>query len=69
MSPIRAIAQTDDRRRVDAVEQRARLGGIEHWRLPGRHHVPGPGHRRGRVDRHHLAGHEPIEQATDRGEP
>jgi hypothetical protein len=27
---------------------------------PERHDVPGPAHRRGRVDRHHLAGHQPI---------
>ena len=32
-------------------------------------HVPRPAHRRGRVDRHDLAGHQPIEQMTDRGEP
>ena len=65
----RAIAQTDDGRRVNAVEQRARFRRIEHRRLPGRHDVTGPAHRRGRVDRHHLAGDEPIEQMTDRGEP
>jgi hypothetical protein len=40
----RPIAQTDDGRRVDAVKQRARFGGIEHRRLPGRHDVPGPAH-------------------------
>ena len=57
------------RRRVDAVEQRARFGRIEHRRLPGRHDVPGPAHRCGRVDRHDLAGDEPIEQMADRGEP
>jgi hypothetical protein len=28
-----------------------------------------PAHRRGRVDRHDLAGDEPIEQMADRGEP
>jgi hypothetical protein len=26
-------------------------------------------HRRGQVDRHHLAGHQPVEQMTDRSEP
>jgi hypothetical protein len=31
--------------------------------------MPGPAHRRGRVDRHRLAGDEPIEQMADRGEP
>jgi hypothetical protein len=47
----------------------ARFRRIEHRRLPGRHHVPGPAHRRGRVDRHHPAGHQPVEQVADRGEP
>jgi hypothetical protein len=27
--------------------------------LPGRHDVPGPAHRRGRIDRHYLTGHQP----------
>ena len=65
----RAIAQTGLRRDIDAVEQRARLGRIEHWRLPARHDVPGPAHRAGRVDRHDLADHEPIEQMAQRREP
>ena len=42
MSPISARSRrpacVDD---VDAVEQRARFGGIEHRRLPGRHDVAG----------------------------
>jgi hypothetical protein len=42
---------------------------IEHRRLPGRHHVPRPAHRRCRVDRSDLAGDQPIEQMADRGEP
>jgi hypothetical protein len=37
--------------------------------LPASHDVPRPAHRRGRVDRHDLAGHQPIEQVTDRGKP
>jgi hypothetical protein len=65
----RAIAQADDTRRVDAIEQCARLGGIEHGRLPGRHDVPRPAHRCSGVDRHDLAGNEPVEQMTDRGNP
>jgi hypothetical protein len=31
--------------------------------------MPGPAYRSGRVDRHDLAGDEPVEQVTDRGEP
>jgi hypothetical protein len=45
------------------------LRRIEHRRLPGRHDVPGPTHGRSRVDRHDLAGDEPVEQVADRGEP
>jgi hypothetical protein len=67
LSPM--IAQADDTRGVDAVEQRTRRGGIEHRRLPARHDVPWPAHRHGRVDWHHLVGDEPVEQVTDRGEP
>jgi hypothetical protein len=63
------IAQADDTRSVDAVEQRTRRGGIEHRRLPARHDVPWPAHRHGRVDWHHLVGDGPVEQVTDRGEP
>jgi len=61
-----AVTQTGVCRDIDAVEQRPRFGKIEHRRLPGRHHVPGPPHRRGRVDWHHLAGDEPVKQVTDR---
>jgi hypothetical protein len=31
--------------------------------------VPGPADRRGRIDRHDLAGDQPVEQMTDRGKP
>jgi hypothetical protein len=31
--------------------------------------LPGPAHRRRRVDRYDLASDQPIEQMTDRGEP
>jgi hypothetical protein len=31
--------------------------------------VPGPAHRADRIDRHDLAGDEPVEQVADRGEP
>jgi hypothetical protein len=70
MSPISARSRRPGRRRdINAVDQRARFGRIKHWRLPGRHDVPRPAHRAGPVDRHHMAGDEPVEQMTDRGEP
>jgi hypothetical protein len=31
--------------------------------------MPGPAHRAGRIDRHNLAGDQPIEQMADCGEP
>ena len=46
----------------------ARLGRVEHWRLPRCHDMPGPAHRAGRIDRHDLAGDEPVEQMADRRE-
>jgi hypothetical protein len=64
-----AVAQAGLRRDIDAVEQRARFGGIEHRRLPGRHDVARPAHRVRRVDRHDLAVDQPIEQVAERGEP
>jgi hypothetical protein len=65
----RAVAQARGRRRVDAVEQCARLGGIEHQRLPGRDDVARPARRMRRVDRHDLAVDQPIEQVAQRREP
>ena len=70
MSPISARSRrpacVDD---IDAVEQRARFRRIEHRRLAGRDDVARPAHRRGRVDRHDLAGDQPIEQVPNRREP
>jgi hypothetical protein len=37
--------------------------------LPGRDDLVRPAHRAGRVDRHHLAGDQPVEQVTDPGDP
>jgi hypothetical protein len=57
------------RRHIDAVEQGERFGRIKYRRLPRRHNVPGPAHRVCRVDRHDLAGHEPIKQVPQRSQP
>jgi hypothetical protein len=69
MSPISARSRRPTTVDVSMLSISARFGGIEHRRLSGRHHVPGPAHRWRRVDRHHLAGHQPVEQVADRGEP
>ena len=64
----RPIAQARRCRDVDAVEQLPRLGGIEHRRLALAHDMRRPAHGRGRINRHHLAGHQPVEQVADGGE-
>ena len=46
------ITQAGMRRHIDAVEQRARFGRIEHWRLSGCDDVPRPAHRVRRINRH-----------------
>jgi hypothetical protein len=69
MSPIRARSRRPTTVDVSMLSSSARFRWIEHRRLPGRHDVPGPAHRRGRVDRHDLAGDQPVEQVTDRGQP
>jgi hypothetical protein len=43
------VAQAGMRRDIDVIEQRARFRRIEHRRLPGRHNVPGPAYRAGRM--------------------
>ena len=64
----RAVAQIAHGAGRDAVDQLAPLGAIEHRRLAGLHHVLRPAHGGGRVDRHHLAGDQPVEQHAHRGE-
>jgi hypothetical protein len=68
MSAIRARSQAGRRRRVDAVEELARLGRFQHRRFAGLHDVLRTAHRRGRIHRQDLAHHKPIEQVVDRGE-
>ena len=58
----RAVAQARVRRDIDAVEQRACFRRIEHRRLPRRNDVARPAHGVRRVDRHDLAGDQPVEQ-------
>jgi hypothetical protein len=46
MSPISARSRKPAWVATSMLLSSARLGGIEHRRLPGRHDVPGPAHRR-----------------------
>jgi transposase InsO family protein len=55
-----AVAPASVRRHIDAVEQRARFGGIEHRRLPAGDDVARAPHRTGGVHWYDLAGDEPI---------
>jgi hypothetical protein len=64
----RSVAQIAQSRVRDRLEQLAPFGTLEHRRLAGFDHVLRPAHRRGRVGRHDLAGHQPVEQHTDRSE-
>ena len=52
----------------NAVDQLAPLGAIEHRRLAGLHHVLRPAHGGGGIERHDLAGDQPVEQHAHRGE-
>jgi hypothetical protein len=69
ISPISARWRNPAWVETSMLSSSARLRRIEHRRLPAGDDVPGPAHRAGRVDRHDLAGDEPVEQVTDRGEP
>ena len=69
MSPISARSRRPAGVDVSMLSSSARFGGIEHRRLPAGDDVARPAYRAGRVDRHDLAGDEPIEQMADRGEP
>ena len=64
----RPIAQADDGRDIDAVEQLARLRRRQHRRLAALDDVLRPAHRVGGIDREDLADDEPVEQHADRGE-
>jgi hypothetical protein len=63
-----AVAETGRRRRVDAVEELARLGRVQYRRFAGFYDVLRAAHGHGRVHRHDLADDQPIEQMADGGE-
>ena len=66
MRPITARSRNADKRAgVDRIEEGAGFPGRQHRCLAGFHNVPGTPYRAGRVERHHLADHEPIEQHPD----
>ena len=64
----RPIAQPDDGRRVDAVQQLAGLFAGQHRGLAGLDDVLRSAHRMGRIGRDDLAGDQPVEQHAYRGE-
>ena len=64
----RPVAQPDHGRRVDAVQQLARLFGIQHRGLAGLDDVLRSAHRMRRVGGDDLAGDQPVEQHADGGE-
>jgi len=64
----RAIAEPDDGRDVDAVDEFARLLCREHRRLPLLCDVPRPADWTRRVERDHLAHNQVVEEHPDRSE-
>ena len=64
----RPVAQPDRRGDVDAVEQRPRLGRIQHRRLALAHAVRRTADGGGGIERHDLADDQPVEQVADGGE-
>jgi len=62
----RPVAQAHQTVGRDGGEQRPGLLARRHAGLAGGRDVLRPAHRRGRVVRHHLADHQPVEQHADR---
>ena len=60
-----AVAQAHQRARVDAIQKTPGLAGGQHRRLASFHNVFRAAHRAGRVERHDLADHKPVEQHAD----
>ena len=56
-------------RHIDAVEQRSSLDWLQQGSLALADNVFRSAYRRGGIDRHDLADHQPVEQMPDRGEP
>jgi hypothetical protein len=63
-----AVAQADNRRRVDRVDELARLGRVEHRHLAAPHDVERPAHGGGGIGRHDLAYNHPVEQVAQRSQ-
>jgi hypothetical protein len=63
-----AIAQPDQGRGVDAIEQQRGLVGRQHRRVAPLEDMLGAAHRVGRVDGEDPAGDEPVEQLADGSE-
>jgi hypothetical protein len=61
----RTIAESDDGRCVDAVQQQAGLLGVQHSSLAGFHDMLRAAHGMGRVGGDGLAGDQPVEQHAD----
>ena len=64
----RPVALAGDRGNINRIEKLSGLFGGEDRRPPDRHDMLRPAHRGGRVDRHHLASDEPVEQHLQCGE-
>ena len=58
---VDTLAQAGRRRYVDCIEELARLCRIEHRRLAPANAMGWPAHRGGRIQRHDLSHHQPVE--------
>jgi len=65
----RPMTQPGMLRGIDAFQQLARFRWIEHRRLPTGDDVTRPANSVRRVERHHLAVDQPVEQMAQRCEP
>ena len=65
MTPISAVAQANEGRGVNAVDQGAGLVRGQHWRLAARNHMLRAADGMCRVGGEHPAGNQPVEQHAD----
>ena len=63
-----AVAQAHHAFRVDRLQQLPCLRPVQHRGLAALHHIARAFDGRGRIDRDHLAGDQPVEQHADRRE-
>ena len=64
----RPVAQPDHARDINALQQQPRISAIQHRRLAPLHHMARPAHGGSRINRQHLADHQPVAEHADGGQ-